>query len=263
MRVVNLSSGSKGNSTYIETSQAKILIDDGISLTNLTKRLSEISVNVLEIDAILLTHEHSDHIYGIKAFLRKNKLAKVYIPAFVQGYNLPAIFEFPPSQVVWFTNSTFYIKDALINAFILPHDSRFCVGYSVISKNRKISIATDLGFVSEDTLKSLENSDILYLESNHDENLLMKNPKYSAHLKKRILSKNGHLSNTTSAQTISYLVKKGVKQVVLAHLSEENNTPQLAYTTVKNVLFKNGIIEGEHVFVDVCYQDKIGTIFNL
>ena len=263
MRVVNLSSGSKGNSTYIETTQAKILVDDGISFSNLKNRLDQISVNPLEIDAILLTHEHSDHLYGIKTFLKKNKLAKVYIPAFVQNYCLPSIFEFPPSQVVWFTNSTFFIKDVLVNAFVLPHDSHFCVGYNLVSENRKISIATDLGFVSLDTLKNLENSDILFLESNHDEKLLIKNPKYSAHLKKRILSNNGHLSNVASAQAICSLVKKGVKQVVLAHLSEENNTPELAYSTVKAVLLKNGIIEGEHVCVDVCYQDKIGTIFNL
>lgn len=263
MRVVNLSSGSKGNCTYIETRLAKILIDDGISLKNLTSRLNEISVNVLEIDAILLTHEHSDHIYGIKAFLKKNKHAKVYIPAFVQSMCLPNIFVFPPSQVVWFTSSTFFVKDVLVNAFVLPHDSHFCVGYSVISENRKISIATDLGFISKDTLNSLENSDILYLESNHDEKLLIKNPKYSAHLKKRILSKKGHLSNVASAEAICYLVTKGVKQVVLSHLSEENNTPELAYSTVKNILFKNGIIEGEHVCIDVSYQDKIGTIFEL
>ena len=245
MRVVNLASGSKGNSTYIETQQVKILIDDGLSLKKLTSRLNEISVNILEIDSILLTHEHSDHIYGIKAFLAKNKNAKVYIPAFVESFGLPDIFQFPPSQVVWFTSSTFFIKDVLVNAFVLPHDSHFCVGYSIISENRKISIATDLGYISDDTLKSLEGSDILYLESNHDEKLLIKNPKYSAYLKKRILSKNGHLSNISSAEAINYLVKKGVKQVVLSHLSEENNTPELAYSTVKN------------------YLDKIGTIFEL
>lgn len=263
MKVVNLSSGSKGNSTYIQTNQAKILIDDGISFANLKSRLEQINVSPLAIDAVLLTHEHSDHIYGIKTFLKKNKQAKVYIPAFVQSMGLPSIFEFPPSQVVWFSSSTFFIKDALISAFVLPHDSHFCVGYSVISENRKVSIATDLGYVSNETLANLENSDILFLESNHDEKLLLKNPKYSAHLKKRILSNNGHLSNITSAETICYLVKKGVKQVVLSHLSEENNTPELAYSTVKQILFKNGIIEGEHVFIDVAYQNKIGTIFDL
>ena len=263
MRVVNLSSGSKGNCTFVETNKAKILIDDGLSLANLKSKLNEISVNVLEIDAILLTHEHSDHIYGIKTFLKTNKSAKVYIPAFVEAMGLPSIFAFPPSQVVWFTSSTFFIKDCLVNAFVLPHDSRFCVGYSIVCENRKISIATDLGFVSKETLKNLENSDILYLESNHDEKLLIKNPKYTAHLKKRILSNNGHLSNSASAQAICYLVKNGVKQIVLAHLSEENNTPELAYSTVKAILFKNGIIEGEHVCVDVAYQNKIGTIFNL
>ena len=145
----------------------------------------------------------------------------------------------------------------------MPHDSNYCVGYSIVCENRKISIATDLGCVSQKTLENLYNSDIIYFESNHDENLLIKNPKYSASLKKRILSNNGHLSNTACGIAIVSLVKNNVKQIVLSHLSEENNTPNLAYTTVKNILLKNGIIEGEQIYIDVAFQDKIGTIFNL
>lgn len=262
MKVVSLSSGSKGNCVYVESKQAKILIDNGLTLVGIESRLSDIGVEGSQIDAILLTHEHGDHLYGIKPFLRKYKNAKVYIPAFVQNYAISGICALPQKQIEWFVSSDFYIKDITVSSFILPHDSRFCVGYSFIFEGKKVSIATDLGFVSNQTLAKLNNSDILFLESNHDEGLLQKNPKYTARLKKRIMSNQGHLSNVACGRALIPLVRSGVKQVILSHLSEENNTPLLAYNTVKRVLATDGIIEGDHVCVDVAYQDKIGTIFN-
>lgn len=262
MRAVSLSSGSKGNCIFIESNNTKILIDNGLTLTNLQSRLTNINVNIEQIDAILLTHEHGDHLYGIKAFLRKNKSAKVYIPSFVQNYDIAGILALPQNQIEWFSTSDFFIKDLTISSFILPHDSRFCVGYSVICNGKKVSVATDLGFVSNGTLANLSNSDILFFESNHDENLLRQNPKYTAKLKKRILSNAGHLSNTACGLALVSLVRSGVKQVILSHLSEENNTPNLAYNTVKNILGQNGIVEGDNVCVDVAFQDRVGTIFN-
>lgn len=262
MRTVNLSSGSKGNSTYVESLEAKILIDDGLSYQNIKSRLTQIGVEPSDIDAILLTHEHVDHIGGILSFLKKNKNTKVYIPAFVKNYEIPSILALPSNQIEWYKTSDFFIKDVTVSSFLLPHDSKFCVGYSLYFSAIKVSIATDLGFMSNETLHYLEGSNILYLESNHDENLLIKNPKYPAKTKKRILSNLGHLSNISSGNAISKLVKTGVLQVVLSHLSEENNSPMLAYSTVKKILSDNGIIEGKHVCVDVAYQHKVGTIFN-
>lgn len=263
MRTVNLSSGSKGNSTFVESEMAKILIDDGLSYLEIKSRLSKINVDPSEIDAILLTHEHVDHIGGVQVFLKKNKNTKVYIPLFVKEYNIKSILSLPDAQIEWYRTSDFFIKDVTISSFILPHDSKFCVGYSLYFSGRKVSIATDLGFISDEVINYLSKSNVLYLESNHDETLLLKNPKYPAKTKKRILSNVGHLSNVTSGQAIAKLVKTGVLQVVLSHLSEENNTPVLAYTTVKRVLSEHGIIEGKNVCVDVAYQHKIGTIFNL
>ena len=263
MRVVSLASGSRGNCTYIESEQAKILVDNGLTLIGIESRLNAINVNANEIDAILLTHEHGDHLYGIKPFLRKYKNAKVFIPAFVQNYAISSICALPQKQVEWFVSSDFFIKDLTISSFILPHDSKFCVGYRFICQGKKVSVATDLGFVSNQTLGKLSASDVLFLESNHDESLLAKNPKYTARLKKRILSNHGHLSNVSCGRALIPLVRSGVKQVILSHLSEENNTPLLAYNTIKNVLATDGIVEGEHVCVDVAFQDKIGTIFNL
>ncbi len=261
MKTVSIASGSKGNCLFVGTDKTKILVDDGLSFSVLKNRLLEAGEDAYKIDAVLLTHEHSDHIGGLKTFLNKNKNAKVYIPVFVQGFNLLPVLQLPQNQIVWFKNSTFFIKDATISCFILPHDSHFCVGYSIISDNKKVSIATDLGCVSRQILDNLKQSDVLFFESNHDVDLLKKNPKYSARLKKRILSGQGHLSNVDSALAICELAKSGVKQVVLSHLSEENNTPSLAYKTAKEILLKNGIEEGRNIFIDVAYQGKIGTIF--
>lgn len=263
MRTVNLASGSKGNCTYIESNLAKILVDDGLSLTNLEARLKQINVNPDDITAILLTHEHSDHLHGIKFFLKKHRTVKVYIPAFVKNYGISAITELPMGQIEWYSTSDFFIKDVTVSAIVLPHDSKFCVGYSLHFGGRKISVCTDLGFMSKQTLAFLSGSDLIFLESNHDENLLKQNPRYPIRTKKRILGNMGHLSNTSCAAALVDLVKSGVRQVVLSHLSEENNTPELAYATVKNFLLERGIIEGKHVCVDVAFQHKIGTIFEL
>ncbi len=262
MKVVNIASGSKGNCTLVKSSLATILIDEGLSVKQLEERLKLVDVNPNEVDAILLTHEHSDHLYGIKSFLKKYKNAKVYIPSFVENYYISSIISLPLNQIEWYSNSDFFIKDITVSSFILPHDSRFCVGYSLFINDVKITIATDLGFISNETLNNLAGSDILFLESNHDEELLRKNVKYSAQLKKRILSNHGHLSNTACGEALSSLVKTGVKQVVLSHLSEENNTPMLAYNTVKTILGRHNIVEGEHICVDVAFQHQIGTIFN-
>ena len=263
MRTVNLSSGSKGNCTYVESNMAKILVDQGLSFNNIRLRLESIDVEPSQIDAILLTHEHTDHLGGVGSFLKRCKNTKVYIPSFVKNYYIPNIVALPQEQIVWFDTSDFFIKDITVSCFILPHDSQFCVGYSMYFGEQKVSIATDLGNISSQIIDCLASSTILYLESNHDEHLLMQNPKYPAVTKKRILSNRGHLSNTTCGYAICKLVETGVKQVVLSHLSEENNTPNLAYTTIKEILLKNNIIEGKNVCIDVAYQNRVGTIFYL
>lgn len=262
MKAVSIASGSKGNCIYIESGNTCILIDNGLSLKNLEGKLALLNINPNNIDAILLTHEHSDHLYGVKAFLNKYKKTKIYIPSYVQNFCLPGIIALPSSQIEWYSSSDFFVKDITVSSFILPHDSHFCVGYSLLFGGKKVSIATDLGVMSNQTLNCLSNSDVLFIESNHDENLLRNNVKYTARLKKRILSSQGHLSNKNCAEALVQLVKTGVKQVVLSHISQENNTPLLAYNTVKQILGNNGIIEGDNVFVDVAVQDSIGTFFD-
>ncbi len=262
MKSVSIASGSKGNCTLIVSDPVKILIDAGLTLKELEKKLAEIEISPKDIDAILVTHEHTDHCKGVGTFARKYK-TKVYVPA--AGYDVLSakIGYIPKSQLIAFASNTFFIKDTEINVFDLPHDSKFCCGYSVTKNNKKISIATDLGHTTLRILQSLQNSDIVYLEANHDIETLLKNPKYSASLKNRILSPKGHLSNVASAEAIIKLVQMGVKQIVLSHLSEENNSPALAYNTIKEYLKNQGIIEGRNVFIDVSTQSNIGTVFEV
>ncbi len=262
MKSVTISSGSKGNCLYVKSEETALLVDIGLTCAMLEEKLKILSIDPKSINAILVTHEHSDHCKGIGVFARKYK-TKIYMHTSGYPHIIKKLGELPPEQIVSFSGSDFFIGDITVTSFEVPHDSKFCVGYSFLSQGKKISIATDIGKMSRSILQKLEGSDILYIESNHDENMLLNNDKYSAALKNRILSPRGHLCNKDCGLTLAYLVKTGVKQAILCHLSEENNTPLLAYTTVKRVLKENGIIEGQHVCVDVAMQHEIGTTFEV
>jgi|AntRauTorcE11897_2_1112592.scaffolds.fasta_scaffold00001_482 phosphoribosyl 1,2-cyclic phosphodiesterase len=262
MKIVTLASGSKGNSTYIQTEQAKVLVDAGLTLKQLELRLSVIGVNPADIDAICITHEHSDHIKGVSFFARKYG-TKIYAHNYLWQILGAKLKKINISEQVVFFSDDFFIKDLTVSSFELPHDSVYCVGYSFLNNGKKISIATDLGYTNDRILEKLKNSTLVILEANYDEHLLVKNPKYPIYLKNRITSNKGHLSNVNAAQVILQLMKYNVKQVVLAHLSEENNAPEMAYSTVKQFLLDQGVEEGKHIFVDVSTQHKIGNVFNL
>lgn len=262
MKVVTLASGSKGNSTYLETDSVKILIDLGLSLKQIEQKLEVLQVNPSSIDAILLTHEHSDHIKGV-AFFAKKYGAKIYAHNLLWEVLQNKLKDKAVANKIVLFSDDFIIGDLAISSFELPHDAVYCVGYSFINDGKKISIATDLGHTNSRIMEKLKNSTLVILEANHDEHLLRNNPKYPIYLKNRILSSKGHLSNITAAETILELASYNVKQIVLAHLSEENNAPEVAYNTIKKFLLEKGVEEGKHIFVDVATQNKIGNIFNL
>ena len=250
VRVVNLSSGSDGNLTYLESKGAKILIDAGLSCREIETRLSLLGVLGSQIDAILITHEHSDHVRGVDIFASKFK-TKVYAHLDNWGALEKKLQRVSNSQKFQFTSAPFQINDLTITSFKVPHDSACCVGFSIQNENKKISICTDLGKISDQILSNLYGSQLVYLEANHDIEMLKNNINYSASLKQRILSSRGHLSNIASAQAIEKLFKNGTKRVVLSHLSKENNTPALALETVKVILEAKGVVLGEDFFVDV------------
>ncbi len=262
MKVVTLASGSKGNCTYIKSKEANILIDLGVSARQIENNLKYLGENPENIDAILITHEHSDHIKGVLVFAKKYN-TKVYAYHKAWGKLLTKIGDLDLNLQVDFFDADFYIKDITVSPFEVSHDSEYCFGYSFYNNGKKVSIATDLGHTNDRIIESLKNSALVILESNHDENILLNNPKYPFFTRKRILSNKGHLSNTASANVIAKLIEHGTKQVVLAHLSDENNAPELAFNTVKQELAKMGIIEGEHVFIDVAPAKQIGNIFDV
>ena len=248
MRVCNLSSGSDGNLTYIETLNAKILLDAGLSASEITKRLALLRVTPEEIDAILVTHEHTDHIKGLNVFASKYH-TKVYIHNKGLWALKSKLKKQDKIQFMPFDDLDFYIKDLLISNFPLSHDSAYCSGFCFHENTKKVSILTDLGYIDEAILTRIQGSVLVYIEANHDIDMLNNNPSYPLALKHRILGKHGHLSNVACAQAVEFLAKSGTKQIMLAHLSRENNTPELAYGTVCAYLKEHGIEEGKNIKV--------------
>ena len=224
------------------------------------KLMGQANLDPHSITGIVITHEHSDHIKGVADFV-----AKYNIPIFC--YNryskiLKSALKLPPHHFIE-TESSFLIGDINVNCFPVPHDSQFCLGYTFQHGNASVGIATDIGQMTEVVLANLATCQIVVLESNHDVQKLMANPNYPSWLKRRILGNRGHLSNLDSARTIAQLYQAHVSQIILAHLSEKNNTPTLAYETVKQFLQTQGIIEGKDIFIDVALQSQIGNCYTL
>ena len=259
MRIVNLSSGSDGNATFIETNHTKILIDNGITASQTIEKLKILGVNPSEIEAILVSHEHSDHVKGIDVFA-----SKFDIPIFAHDDVWTSLNE--KLKKISLKNrksfdGCFEFKDLYISPVSLPHDVP-CYGFSLQEGDKKMSIVTDLGHFNDKILSNLMGSRIIYLEANYDRDLLYKGTKYPLSLKRRIDGPNGHLSNIDSADALERLAYGGTRQFVLSHLSKENNSPSLAYSTTCNFLQKDGIEEGRDVKIDVA-TTEIGTIFRL
>ena len=261
MKIVNLGSGSKGNCTLVASDKTIILIDAGLPVVEIETKFNTLGVNPMDISGILITHEHSDHIKSV------GKLSKKYhIPVYAHISEWPVLSakckDILEQSKIAFGNDDFYIGDLTISAFGLSHDANMCLGYSIFCNGAKFSIATDLGNYTKDIVEKLKGSNVVLLEANHDENLLLNNPHYPMILKKRILSNKGHLSNRQSAEIIAQLVG-GTNQILLGHLSEENNSPILAYNTIKALLSEKGIEEGKHIFIDITYQHRMSNIFEI
>lgn len=259
MRIVNLSSGSDGNCTYIETEKTKLLLDDGINATQTLEKLKTLGVDPGSLCAIVVSHEHSDHIKGIDVLANK-----LNIPVFAHQQVWIGLDE--KLKKVSLKNrkvfdGKFEINDLTISPVALPHDVP-CYGFCFEQPNKKVAVATDLGHFNDKILSALEGSRLIYLEANYDREMLYKGTKYPLALKRRIDGPNGHLSNLDSSDALERLAYGGTRQFVLAHLSKENNSPSIAYTTACRFLQKDGIEEGRDLKIDVA-TTNIGTIFRL
>lgn len=239
MKICTLYSGSGGNSIFVSAGGANILIDAGKNSRALCNALSKIRVSPTNIDAVFITHEHSDHVSALEVFLKKNP-----IPVHISEISAPKLLSRGLSQisdnlVVHPPIFTEKIKGLEINSFPTPHDSMGSVGYRLKfeedGKVREIGIATDIGFVSDSVFRGLDGCENIIVESNHDVEML-KCGRYPYDLKKRILSNRGHLSNNDCALLVSKLCEHGAKNIMLAHLSEENNEPCIAYDEISSAI---------------------------
>jgi len=238
LKFYSLYSGSSGNSLLVETPNSKVLIDAGVSTKKIETALSDLEVDIHDIDAVLVTHEHSDHVKGLGTLAKKFN-----IPIYANQETWDAMPEIAEkvqleNQNLFKPNEKFDIGDLKILPFSIPHDAANPCGFNLFYENQKISIATDLGHMDNQLIKYLEESQFILLEANYDPNIL-KCSRYPYLLKQRIAGPNGHLSNETAGKTISALMKKDLKEVMLGHLSKENNFPELAYQTVAEELMKN------------------------
>ncbi len=238
----SLISGSSGNCSLISHNGTNILIDCGMSGKRLLEHLKTLELDGDDIDAILVTHEHIDHISGIGVVARRHNLPIYATKQTHQAMNIGRIDD--KNIKIIEPDRPFEIKDIGINAFSIPHDAAAPVGYRLYCGNKKFAVATDIGTMTNELFDSISGSESVILEANHDIRML-KNGSYPENLKSRILSNLGHMSNELSAKCALALANRGTKNIMLSHLSNENNTPTLAYNTVAEKLLENGAKKGD------------------
>jgi phosphoribosyl 1,2-cyclic phosphodiesterase len=245
-----LASGSKGNSIYVGSNKTKILIDAGLSGKATQSRLAEINVDLADIDAILITHEHTDHIQGLKVLAYK-----MGIPVFANSETAKGIvetFHDCPKFKIFSTGETFEFGDLEIHPFSIQHDTLDPVAFTIRLDDLKLGFCTDLGFVTSLVQTKLRDCDYLYVEANHQPSMVHACARPMVY-KQRVLGRSGHLSNESCGQLLKAVAHPKLKHVHLAHLSSECNSPETAISVVKGILIENGID------IDMCVapQEKI------
>ena len=236
--LISLYSGSKGNSTYIRVGADEILIDAGRSLRALTSALNSIGSDIARIKAIFITHEHSDHVSALEMLSKKYRIP-IHITE-QSAQKLIATTSYVKNNII--CHSPIFeekIGGITVHSFPTPHDSDMSVGYTVgLPSGEKIGFATDIGHITDEIRENLLGSAAVVLEANHDINMLQNGP-YPAWLKVRIGSAHGHLSNADCAAFLPELIASGTKDILLAHLSGENNTPDIALSCAKCACCEN------------------------
>ncbi len=247
-----LASGSKGNSIYVGSKQTKILIDAGISTKSIVERLNEINVDIGEIQAIMISHEHSDHIAGLKVLSKR-----LNVPIFANQLTARAICEYlhdTPKFKIFITGETFEFGDLEIHPFSVQHDAVDPVAFTLKLDDLKVGVCTDLGFVTTLVSKQLERCNLLYVEANHKPEMVHASSRPMIY-KQRVLGRSGHLSNEACGELVSSIAHDGLKQIYLAHLSGECNSPEVALQTVSQMLNTQGI----SIPISIAHQEKRST----
>lgn len=262
VKFCTIASGSSGNSAFVGTEHTKILIDAGVSGKCIIQALSYLETAGDTIDALFITHEHTDHIKGAGVISRKFDIP-IYATCGTWQSMENQIGNIPQKNKRFvYAQEPCVINDICVYPFAIPHDAMEPVGYSIETENHKITIATDLGHITNDIKQKLLDSEILLLEANHDEEMV-KNGCYPYYLKERILGKKGHISNRTAGNLLCDIMSEKLKYVFLGHMSEQNNYPRLAYQTVKSILEKNDIKIGKYFQLDTISRYNSSRVVEL
>ena len=230
MKFKTIASGSKGNCSIVLCDETKLIIDMGISYLTLKKSLEENSLSFDQFTGILITHNHKDHINGLASLIKKTN-----IPAFLPKEMYEGLKEVLPKDRCIFIDDVFNINDVKIELIHTSHDAPCSVGFIIDYNDKSMVYVTDTGYINRKYLNKMTKKDLYLIESNHDEVMLMDGP-YPRFLKERVISDKGHLSNTTTSKYLKKIVGNNTKCVLLAHISEKNNTEELAYECTKKEL---------------------------
>jgi phosphoribosyl 1,2-cyclic phosphodiesterase len=250
MKICTLASGSSGNSLYVETDHARILIDAGISNKKITERLRSINVSIDEIDGVILSHEHSDHTLALP-YLK----IPVYISSSITSLWKDNIFNIRE----FVTGKVFSIKDIIVTPFPVPHDAVDPVGFTLETNKDKLGVVTDIGVTTKLISERLKGCNMLVVEFNHDDNMLLYSP-YPWHLKQRIKSRLGHLSNSQASGLLKTVAHRDLSSVMLAHLSRVNNKQESALEIAYQALKQMGLSD---VNINVAPRNNISEVIEI
>ena len=265
MKFFSLGSGSSGNAYYLSAGDTRILVDAGVPIRNMVRYLTDCHIDIRQIDAVFVTHDHADHIKSLSYFANDYGRMVYATEPVHQGINRSYCVssKLPPEHTRYIEKGVpVEVGDLRITAFPVPHDSSDCVGYRIEAEGLTFCIATDVGQSTPEIEAEVARADYLVLEANHDEDMLTMGS-YPAYLKTRIRSGRGHMSNKEAARLIAEHATPRLRHVWLCHLSEENNHPELARKTVETVLKEYGIVAGVDFKLDILKRKQPSEMFEL
>lgn len=259
MRLCSIASGSSGNCIYVGSDKTSILVDAGISGKRIENGLHELELETRDMDAILVTHEHSDHIKGLGVLARRYEIP-IYTTAGTKAAleQMTTLGKIPQGLIHTISpDLPFNIGDLTVKPFHIFHDAAEPVGYRIENEGKAAAVATDMGHYDDYIIDNLKNLDVVLLESNHDVHMLEVGS-YPYYLKRRILGENGHLSNETAGQLLCQILHDNIREIFLGHLSHENNYEALAYETVcSEVTMGDNPYKSDDFKIAIAHRDSI------